>query len=71
MDVASYRLSDNYMEIEIDSPAIYPLGNLIGDIRERAQVRFFLLPHLVPAAVTFLEGLMIEPAEFFCNTLIE
>ena len=71
MDVASYRLSDNYMEIEIDSPAIYPLGNLIGDIRERAQVRFFLLPHLVPAAVTFLEGLMIEPAEFFCNTLFE
>ena len=59
------------MKVEVDRPAIDPLGNLIRDIRKRAEEFLFFLKHLITAAVTLLESLMVELIELVSNALFE
>ena len=59
------------MEIEVDSPAIDPLGDLIGDVRERPEIVPFFLHYIIAAAFALLKGLMIELIEFIRNALLE
>ena len=59
------------MEVEVDSPAIDPLGNLIRDIWKRAEEFLFFLKHLITAAFALLESLMVELIELVCNSFPE
>ena len=59
------------MKVEVDGPVIDPLGDLITDIRERAEVFLFFLKHLITAAVTLLESLMVELVKLIRDTLPE
>ena len=59
------------MKVEVDGPVIDPLGDLITDIRERAEVFLLFLKHLITATVTLLESLMVELIELVCNSFPE
>ena len=59
------------MKVEVDCPAIDPLGDLIRGIRKRAEEFPFFLKHFITAAFAFLESLMVELIEIVCNALFE
>ena len=59
------------MEVEVYSPAIDPLGDLVRDIRERTKEFPFFLKHLITAAFAFLKSLMVELIEPVRNSLLE
>lgn len=59
------------MEVEIDSPAIDPLGNLIRDVRERPEIIPLFLQYFIAAAFALLKGLMIELTELIRNAFLE
>ena len=59
------------MEVEVDSPIIDPLGDLIRDIRERAEVFLLFLKYLIAAAITLLKSLVVELIELVRNALLE
>ena len=59
------------MEVKIYGAAIDPLRDLIRDIRERTEEFFFFLKHLITAAVTLLESLMVELFKLIRDALLE
>ena len=59
------------MEVEVDSPAIDPLGDLIRDIRKRPEIIPLFLQYFIAAAFALLKGLMIERIELIRNALLE
>ena len=59
------------MKVEVDGPAIDPLGDFVRDIRERAEEFLFFLKHLITAAVTLLESFMVEFIKLIRDALLE
>lgn len=59
------------MEVEVDSPAIDPLGDLIRDVRKRPEIIPLFLQYFIAAAFALLKGLMIERIELIRNALLE
>lgn len=59
------------MKVEVYSPVINPLGDFVRDIRERTEEFLFFLKHLITAAVTLLESLMVELIELVRNSFPE
>ena len=55
------------MVVDVYLPAIDPRGDLIRDRRQWMQERLLIQVRVVAAPFTFLETLVVESVELFCN----
>lgn len=55
------------MVVDVYLPSIDPRGDLIRDRRQWMQERLLIQVSVIAAPFTFLETLVVEAVELFCN----